>query len=226
MGAIPLRKSMKNLFFIVALLLTLASCSPEYRVATNAFVDWERIPGEFPLGSTFAVVSPQKGDVLFAKEVKRKIETLLQERGYFLASSAEANYSVVFDFGMTSSTSTVNVPRYLPGKTETKEGSSHGSRTGHTSYSEKKETTGTVVYVQETYTSYRKAININVYEGKGDRTPVWSGNAASSWGDDDLRAAIDYLLVSAFRYFGRNTGEYIYLDIKKGDEAVQRLKGQ
>lgn len=218
------------LFILTTVSFVIFSCARDSHLTTSTFVDTKTLPQGFAQGSSFALLPMQKDNQLFSKEVSQKIEKILEGKGYTVKNPDKADYYLLFNFGMTSSTGTINVPRYIPGGTEKKEGSIYGVG-GSVQYQEQTQKAGSTVYVPQTYTFYTRGLLVAVYDAKIYRKTkkeeqVWQGFSVSSGESDDLRQIIDYLLVSVFKYFGKNTYKNIETNINERDEEVKKLRGE
>lgn len=218
-------------FFILALLpLLLASCV-RYYVSTNSFIDSDFLPKGFPKNSSFAIVPSEEYNALFSKEVARKISKILEDRGYQVSNIDKADYYLFFDFGIESSTTTINVPKYIPGQTRSTQGNVYGSHGGYVHYQEKTQSSGTTVFVPESYTFFTRELTITVYDAKAYRKKklenlIWHGRSVSSGSNGDLRQTIDYLIVTTFDTFGISTGKIVSSEISESDRRVRWLRGE
>ena len=199
-------------------LLTLAlfsSCikDSDMRITTNTFANKKVIPKGFSSGSSFSVVAKQKGEELFSKEVSQKIATILKKQGFEIKEPRNADYNLTFAFGMKKSTHVRDVPVYIP---------DYGHwYYGH--YHHRYAYGYTIAYVPEVYNLFNKILLIEVYKN-GDKAPIWQGTSSSYEEDSDLRDAIDYLLVTVFKHFGRNTRKYIVSKMAQDDPEVENLR--
>lgn len=203
--------------------LVLTSCVKKVHITTNAFADEAVIPGGFEEGSSFAVLPAQKDNQLLSKEVGRKIATELRAEGYEVKAAKEAekaDYCLVFGYGINSATNTVNVPKYIPGETQVKQGFVAGRR-DVIDYEEVTQTSGTTVYVPEEYIVFKRELMLQVYDAQlYNKTKkeelVWQGTAVSCGECGDLRVMIDYLISEIFNHFGCNTGRNIQSSVSVG----------
>lgn len=214
---------------ILLILLFFSSCTRHYSISVDTYADKQYIPKGFPANSSFAISPGKDENQMFSKEVSQKIAQLLKDRGYRTDVPGKADYILVFNSAMTSSTATVNVPRYVPGQTQTTTGNVYGNRGYGGSYSEKTQTSGTTVYVPQTFTYFTRGLAIYVYDAETYRKhsreeQIWSGIAISSGENSDLRQVIDYLLISVFSYFGDNTKKKVQISMPTDDEKVQKLR--
>ena len=159
---------------------------------------------------------------MFSKEVSHKIAKILQEGGYHVTDAEHANYCLKFDYKMTGDTRTIQVPTYIPGPSETTKGNVCSSE-GELRYQEEKQSSGTVIYTPQDITLFTRELSINVYD-RNNQEQVWQGFASSTGNGDDLRDVMDYLLVSAFNYFGQNTKKNLDARVSCKNPVVKWLK--
>jgi len=216
-------------FIMVVGCLFLTSCSTKYEVSSNTFVDYEEIPYGFEKGTSFYIVSKNNDNVLFSKEIERKIVNFLQNSGFEIDDAINAKYALQFDFAISSSSITVNKAQYIPGQTQKTSGSTSGTLGERTHYKESTETSGTTVYVPETQIVFERKLTINVCDSRSfkDQTteiPIWSGLFLSTGTNSDLREVMDYLLVPAFENFGKNTGKCVKVSLTENDPKIKSLR--
>jgi hypothetical protein len=210
---------MKNKFILlIASILLFSSCGKDtgMRITTNTFANKEIIPDGFEKGTSFNIVTKQKGNELFTQEVVKKIATILNEKG-FKIKTLGADYKLNFSFAMEKSTHTRDVPVYIP---------NYGPWYYYDYYPYYRYGYN-VAYVPEQYNLYNKILLVEVYEkGLLKNKPVWQGTAHSYEEDSDLRDAIDYLLVTVFKYFGQNTPKNINSRMEENDASVNKLRDE
>ena len=235
-----LKKRLKLTLLFVPLLLLCSCGKQKLLITSNSFADVQAIPNGFSKESSFFVEPMKTDNQLFSKEVSRKIEIILQEKGYSIETAENADFYITFNFDMQSKTEIINVPRYIPGQTITKQGSAygstsgrigslHGSSHGNANYEEKTQSSGSITYVPQQFTYFIKAISIQVFDAKLYREnkqeiQVWAESSVCSGGNCDLRSAIDYLLLTAFKYFGKNTREFVTTTQNYNDKEVELLR--
>ena len=204
-------------FLSTILVLILASCAKEsgMRITTNTFANKEEIPKGFKKQASFSISTKQKGNELFAQEVSKKIATLLKDKGFIVKTKNNVDYNLNFSFGMEKSTHIRDVPVYIPDY-----GPWYYRRHNYNyRYNYR------IAYVPEEYTLFNKLLFIEVYKNSNKKTkPVWQGTAHSYEEDSDLRDAIDYLLVTVFKHFGRNTQKNINTKIEENNKNVKKLR--
>ncbi len=222
--------------FFLPLLLLLGSCAKQISVTSNAFADKQMLPYGLPAGSSFFIAATDGDNPLLAKEVSYKIGRILEDEGYLVTDSTTADYYVRFKASMTSAKALVSVPKYIPGPIKTTKGSTYkdGKRT---EYEEKTQSFGTTVYVPEEQTFFHKTLTLYVHNaqqgtiqgrrintGSCDKTPVWQCSSSSSNRSSDLREALDYLLVAAFKHFGQNTQRDVCTSISSDDPEIKNVR--
>jgi hypothetical protein len=210
--------------FLAILTLSLCSCGSYVHVSNNSYADMQAIPCGFPYGSSFYIELPEVGEnALFAKEVVRKITTILRNKGYEVVRTQEAaDYTLAFTIDMKSYVEKVVVPRYIPGPVKTKHSKVMNCFGIWTDIVEETATSGHYVDVEEERLVFKKDFSVKVFdsvreEKTGDEELIWNAAVSSSNGRSDLRAEIDYLLLSAFKHFGRNTQKKVYADVQSRD---------
>ena len=198
-------------------ILLLGSCGKEsgMRITTNTFANKKVIPQGFKKHSSFSISTKQKGDPLFTQEVSQKIATILKNKEFTVKTTSNVDYNLNFSFGMKKSTHTRDVPVYIPDY-------------GHWHYHHYRHHYGygyRIAYVPEEYTLFNKILLIEVYRNSINKTEaIWQGTAHSYEEDSDLRDAIDYLLVTVFKHFGRNTQKYIQSKMEDNNKEVKKLR--
>jgi hypothetical protein len=214
---------MKNLaiLLILGLALALVGCAPAaYNINVNGYTDLTA-PTWIPVGSSFFVIENQKAkNPLLEKEVKGKINKLLEKHGYQVGTYEKADYYLFFHFGIGQERSlTVAMPDYYPF------GMGFGGGGPYRSYFFVSPFTG---YYPYTETLYDRWLLINVVDGKyyretGKWRTIWAGEARSTGTSADLRAVINYLLLADFQEFGKNTGKAISVEIDQQAPMVYGL---
>jgi len=218
-----------SLSFLAFIILSLCSCGPYVHVSNNSFADIQSLPQGFPCSSSFYIELPEVGEnKLFAKEVANKIVTIVQNKGYDVVRSAElADYMLIFTIKMKSHKEKVMVPHYVPGPVKTKHSKMLNSEGRWTDVVEETTTAGTYVNVEEEHLAFKKDFSVEVFDKKreeetGNEEVVWNAAVSSNNGCDDLRAEIDYLLLAAFKHFGRNTQKKVYANVESREVKTLR----
>jgi len=212
----------------VSMLLLVSSCARKIHITHNSFANIRSIPQGFAFNSSFAVETINKETPMLAQEIAQKIGHILENKGYVIKDDTHADYYLIFDYDMEQSKKTVNVEKYIPGETITSYGSvlSNGKAK---IYEGQTHTPGSFVYVPEVHTFFTKSITIQVFDAQSYRQqtkhePLWQGSAVCCDEHDDLRDTLDYLLVTALKYFGRNTQKYIETTVSSDDKEVSTLR--
>lgn len=216
--------------FIVGIipLLLIAGCGRRVSVTNNTFADYQAIPYGFASGSIFAIEPVKDQHELFGKEITHKIKTLLQERGYRVAPTEKAQYLITSSLRMTASKVTVQVPHYAPGQEVLVKGCRH-TEDDDQYYEETQQTAGSVTYVNEEQTVFDHNLQLSVYalyptKDGTTKELVWQGAATVRGPDSDERNILDYLLVSAFKYFGKNTKKHVVTDVSDSQKEMRRIR--
>lgn len=214
--------SKATLLILTPFLMLLTGCGRNLHITHNTFADTQNIPRGFPLNSSFYVSSSTEDKKLLTKEIVQKITWILEDKGYTVTDKETADYHLTFDTKMTQETGTRSVLTYIPGDVQTTTGCVLGQ--GAVTYQEQTETPGKFVYVPEKYTYFSRKLSIHVYDLGQENEEVWQGSAFSDGESGDLRDIIDYLLVSSFKYFGKNTQKKIHTSISTKNKEVKALR--
>jgi hypothetical protein len=203
----------------------LCGCGPTlYNINVNGYTD-AAAPAQIAPGATFFVIENQKAqNPLLEKEIAGKINKLLNKQGYLLAAYDQAQYYLLFSYGIGQErAASVTMPDYY-----TSYGFGIGGGSGWRG--------SPFVFAAPFFTFYpgpeslyERWLLINVVDGKyyrehqGQFRTVWVGEARSTGSSTDLRLAIDYLLLADFQQFGRNTGKAMPVEISADAPQVQGL---
>jgi hypothetical protein len=153
-------KKRLNLIILFIPLLLLCSCGKQtLSVTSRTFADSQLIPNGFPVCSSFCILPAGNQNQLFAKEVTRKITLLIKKEGYEIADQQDADFYLFFSTNIESFTGTTNVPLYIPGQTQTTNGSVYGYR-GAVQYQQQTQSSGSFTYVPQQYTVFNSSIAI------------------------------------------------------------------
>ncbi|MGQ9688972.1 MAG: DUF4136 domain-containing protein [Desulfobaccales bacterium] len=212
------------LFLVVILMASGAGCAATraYQVQVNGYTD-PAVP-VFAPGAMVCVLEDQKAqNPLLEKEVKAKIEKLLEKNHYSLAPYDQAQYFVSFAYGLgTPQTVSVGAPAWSVGV---------GFGTGWWGPSAAYGVywPGWGPYYTETRPLYDRWLRLTVVDGKqhrdtGKSQALWVGEARSTGSSSDLREVLNFLLIAVFEQFGRNTGKALPATIKQKDPRVLELE--
>jgi hypothetical protein len=162
-------------------------------------------------------------------EVGRKIESILAEKGYSVASALDCDYVLSAFFAIDDGHTAVGArPVFHPGGTATTNVyTSRGDWATATT-----NLPGTTSYAPYSYTYYTRYLGATLYEraswtstqGPNPETAVWSSHVFSSGRSHDLRSVVDYLLVATFDWFGRDSGKQISRSFAERDGRVKALR--
>ena len=219
---------MKNTLIALVILVAgccLSGCGPTlYHVNVNGYTD-PAAPTQVAPGGSFFVIENQKAqNPLLEKEIAGKINKLLTNKGYELISYDQAQYYLLFSYGVGQErAASVVMPDYY-----TSYGFGLGGGTGWR---------GSPFVFGAPFFSfypgpesrYDRWLLINVVDGKyyretkGQFQTVWVGEARSTGTSTDMRLAINYLLLADFQQFGQNTGKAVGVEINEDAPQVQGL---
>ena len=212
-----------QLFLAGALGVLLLGCATAktYQIQVNGYTEGAA-PAFAPGASLFVLEDPKAQNPLLEKEVKTKIEKLLEKHGYSLAPYDRAAYFLSFTYGLGNpQTVSVTAPTW---------GIGWGFGTG---YCGRGVSTGIYwpgcgPFYTETQALYDRWLKLTVVEGKyyrdtGKSRTLWVGEARSTGASADLREVLNPLLVAAFEQLGRNTGKAVLINIKSNDPRVSDL---
>lgn len=215
---------------LVVLTLNVAGCARfESRVITYLS---DELP--FPQSaytSTVAVIAKTTPEEpLLEREVGRKIEVLLQQRGYAIKPVGEAKH-VLFAYFAIDSGNTVRgtYNAYVPGGTAyTNVNTSTGQWATATTH-----LPGRTEQRSYSYTFFTRYLGMTLYDDARfvaapsdhkDDAVVWRATTTSAGSSSDLRSVIDYLLVATFEHFGTDTGKQVRESLREGDKRVRVLR--
>ncbi|MBS0634544.1 MAG: hypothetical protein JSR37_03680 [Verrucomicrobia bacterium] len=214
---------------LAILMLTLfCSCSKAFFVDSNAFSDKQAIPQGFPASSSFMVISLYQNNQIFAKDVTKKIQNILLDKGYTIAEDALADYYLIYDIKTKTSSSIRSVPKYIPGQTQSTYGNIYGTQGGVASYQEKTQTAGTTIYVPQQATHTKTHLSVWVYDAHLYRATqqeeqLWNCVSSTSI-PYDLREIIDGLLLETFKHFGCDTNKEVTELVVPGRKEMDDFK--
>lgn len=204
--------------------LYLSGCTT-FRVRVNGFSDISSTP-KLASGASIFVVENQKAENPFIeKEITSKVVKLLQKNGYKSSTFENADYYLLFGYGIGTGRSISGVlPLYQRGGTATVNTQTSSGWSQSTV-----QLPGSTTFVPYSRTVYDRWLLISVVDGKqyrdnNDIQTVWYGEITSTGRTSDLRTVINYLLIAAFEHFGENTGKAVRIDIIEGDRRVREIE--
>jgi hypothetical protein len=172
-----------------------------------------------PPAAFWVVTNPEAKDPDLEKEFKAKIEKLLGIKGYIITAFEQADYYLVFGYGQgPGGAVTVPMPVYGP--------RSYPYRGGYyLPYGFAPLPDYYPPGVQQLYDSW---LVVNVIEGpryrdKGEFQRIWQGEARSTGYSPNLRATINFLMVTLFEDFGKSTGRGRIVEVTEEDFRAQEL---
>ncbi len=206
---------------MLACILLLPACGKQLRIKSNTFADAHVIPQGFPAGSAFSITPLQEDNRFLAKELTQKIGTILTQKGHHVTKTPFAQYHLEFSYDIRTATRTVTVPHYVSGPAQITQGTVCGTG-GCMVYQEETQTPGALVYTQEEESYFITSLSIEVYDTQD--VEIWQGSASTASDSNDLRDTLDYLLITAFKHFGKNTHKEIYNSVNYSNKEVDRLR--
>ncbi|MDI6852264.1 MAG: DUF4136 domain-containing protein [Deltaproteobacteria bacterium] len=194
-----------------------------YQVKVNGYSD-PATPARFEPGATFFVMDNKESkNPLLDNEIKAKINTLLERRGFSIAPFEKARYYLFFSYGLGSSQGArVAMPDYSIGF-----GLGYGYYSPHYDFLFWPGYAYYPGYYAEPL--YDRWLLINVVEGQhyrdtGKFRTVWVGETRSTGTSSDIREVINPLLLAAFTQFGQDTGKAVTVDVRKDDPRMRQLE--
>ena len=216
---------MKRGCSVGALVILLAGCGMDIR--TTGFLD--RMAGATALrqGAAVAVTeNAQAENPVFDREVKAKIEKLLDRCGYRIAAPGDAEYIVTYGYSISAGLRSSAVTSYGPPQTQIV--SIPDGRGGVTTRAIT--TAGQPTLVPMVSTEYTRQLTLKVATARREEDKkghvLWVGETHSTDPSSDLRADIDNLLVVTFRYFGQDTGRQVRVNLSPDDPELRELRGE
>jgi len=209
---------------VLLVLLLLQGCTPSYMVRVDGFLNPER-PLIITPDTTIQVIDDKEAkNPILDKEVTKKIENMLQLKGYSVSQFDGPVYYVLHGYGIGQGrTVTRTLPVYQPGGTAivTKTG-----RSG-TSYSTI-QLPGSTTYVPYAASVTDKWLSLKIIDGKdyresGKVTDIWIGEASVTGESMDLRNILNYLVIGIFDHFGENTVKQLTVNIREDDARLKIL---
>jgi Domain of unknown function (DUF4136) len=213
-----------GLFLLGILAVILSGCASvrTYQVQVNGYTEGAA-PSLAPGASLFVLEDQKAQNPLLEKEIKAKVEVLLEKHGYVLVPYDRADYYLSFTYGMgTPQAVSVTSPAWSIG---------WGFGSGYCGPG-----VSTGIYwpgcgplYTETQALYDRWLRLTVLEGKyyrdtGKSRTVWVGEARSTGTSSDLREVLNSLLIAAFEQFGQNTGKAVPIQIKQNDPRFSGLE--
>jgi hypothetical protein len=217
-------KKLLGLCLLGLLGVLLSGCTSvrTYQVQVNGYTE-SAAPSPTPGASVFVLEDQKAPNPLLEKEVKAKIDKLLQKHGYFLAPYDRADYFLSFAYGLgTPQTVSVTTPSWGIGWGFGPGYCGRGISTGIY-------WPGCGPLYTETQALYDRWLRLTVVEAKyyrdtGKSRPVWVGETRSTGTSSDLREVLNPMLIAAFEQFGRNTGKALPASIRQNDPRVSDLE--
>jgi len=220
-----------HVLFILAGLCTQIMGCTRYSVGVTSYLA-DDVPFPAASESTLIAVVTESDpkEPLLEKEVKRKVEYLLEMQGFEVGSVGESDYVLTafisIDDG-TTGTGTRSV-YHAGGVSYTHVYTSNGQWATATT-----QNPGYTTHHPYSFTFFTRYLGLDLYERErwirsqeNEITDAiaWRATSISSGSSSDLRSAIDYLLVPAFEHFGEDTGKRKRTTLFEGDNRVKQLR--
>ncbi len=210
-------KRLAIVFFALLLGSWLAGCAPAiHQVQVNGYIDKQAPVQLAPGAKLFIIENKEAKNPLLEKEIRDKIAGLLEKQGYRFTPYEQADYYLLFTYGMGPARSvTVPMPDFYP----------YGLGYYGRSYLFVSPYSGYYPYIE---TVYDRFLLINVVDGKfyreqGKFRTLWVGEARSSGASPDLRQTVNYLLAADLEHFGQDTGKALTVDLSEQDPRILEL---
>lgn len=217
-------KKLRSLSILLPIILFSGCVS--YPVRFNGYLSPDaKQSAVFPAGSTFWVLDEKDPkNQLLSEEIKRKINSLLREKGYRSAPYEEATVFLAYSYAINPGIISGIRPETHPSEIGTINTFTENGRvrTSFISFP------GYTTYVPYKYTVYTSTLQLQALDAKSLRDTkqqrsVWIGDAALTSQNPDLRETVNYLLVETFGHFGQDTKKSISDTFSPKDPQVKRL---
>jgi len=209
---------------VISMMLFWVSGCTSYRVRVNGYLNLPQGKSLAPNSAICVIENEEANNPIFEKEIRKKIEYLLSNAGYSLRDFESADYYLMISYGISDGkTKTGAVPIYNPGQSMTI--NTYG--TSGSSYSTA-QTPGYTTYMPVSTTVFTRYLQLHLidaahYRVNSEVVEVWVGDTISTGENSDLREVINYLLISAFEYFGQDTKKGKRKEIYESDERAKAL---
>ena len=219
----PRAKTIPSAAILVALMLLCGGCTPAYRIHINGFSDPD-YEGRLAPQATFHVQENlQAENPLFEKEIRKKIEKMLQSRGFLISNTEKADFFCAFHYSVGVGLVRIgSIPVPSPPLTSAVTVSNQAGTTQTTMIM----APGPTTYLPYARTDYDRWLNIVIKDARSFRETkaekvVWYGDIVSAGPSRDLRKVIDYMLIAAFEAFGKDTKQGVFIDLKEDDARTR-----
>lgn len=203
----------------VICLLFLGGCTmtPKYDILVNGYLDHDK---EFGPGSAFYVIQNEEAaNALFEKELAGKVNDLITEAGYRVASLEDADFCIRFYYG--TGTGTQIKTEYID------DPFMHYHFHGyHRWYGGCWGYHPSPRIVNKVSMLYHHGMSLQILEAEpyrkdGTEEIAWVGETSCSTSLPDLRTALHFMFKALFKYFGEDTqvGRIVTLEHMLGVES-------
>lgn len=223
-----------TLLWLLATLLCLAGCGRQ--VTVNAILDPARGQGLF-VGASFAVLpqapSGRRGNPLLDREVANKIGLVLTGSMYRLADPQTAEYLLTYAYDADASSGTEMRAVHEPGRRVNVVTTDRDGKKVTTTVEEP----GYTRYVPRLVTRHLYRLRLVAYLNQAQGQPrrdlaAWSAEVTTSdtqegyAGANDLRGALNYLIVGGLSVMGQAGPEPVSFLVKDDDPRLKLITGQ
>lgn len=243
-------REIQYIILLSATIVLLPGCfQRSVRITSTAFADSNLRPDGFSKNKSFSIVNIEQKNELQTKELGQKISIILENKGYAVKNLKDADYCLIFYYGIKSDTQICNVAKYIPARTANSRGTYgyHGqcqqpftsttNLNGTYGYDcqcqQRNQSSGAFVYIPELHTFYTKFLSFYVYDANSwkkslndnNEMPlqIWQGVASSVDEFGDLRPYLDFLVIHLFDIFGKNTPESSII-LHENNQSVMWLR--
>ena len=204
---------MRLYLFSLSLIFLGLGCRASYYVGINGYSSTRKTLQVPQSASIYVVTDSNAPNPFLEKEIGMKIQKLLNAKGYNTGTE-QTSYHLLFDYGIDSGrTVTDTIPIYHPSGYYEDPPFFTPSYTTYVPYSE-------VIY---TRWLVLRLIDGRVYRNSQKVEPLWIGEVTSAGPSSDLRRVVNYMLIAAFKHFGKDTGRQVTEVIMEDDERVKQL---
>jgi len=216
---------MRKILLLITLTFFLAGCANIYNVKVDNYLDSTQIGSSIPQSASFfVIVNKEAANPIFEKQVKSRIESLLKDKGYKIEAYDKADYFIEFAYEASTGRIEGIKPIYHESRVETVRTYSPNGKTRF-SYIERPPYTSYVPYRYNAQTSVLTLtiVDANVLGAPKDSQLIWISESSLTSRELGLREAINYLLIGAFKLFGKDTHTGVSTEISENDPQLKKL---
>jgi hypothetical protein len=223
---------MKNVIFFSLLIIVLVTTGCTTVKTSISSISGNELNGDQKIFIMPGDQSVNVNDLLFI-EFSNDIKLALKENGFIIVDNIEdANQVALLVYGVSDpKTRIISVPQFGPTSIKSSNttgtiysNGNYGNYRGSTTYNYNYGMTG-VNNVAQTYFSrviMITAIDLKKYIDEKILVQKWQTQLVSDGKNSDLRAVFPYMIFSAEKYMGKNTGKAITVSIIMNDKRVEK----